>query len=159
MTAQPVVQIKEKLGAFLLKASNQGVTVVLAQHAMSDLNSDKKKGGDWGKFTPPLVHDQVIKDPKIKGMKKKCTDHHPLLTKVPKYFDSGKVWKQSNSVVAKVGRVEVPLQFMDDYPMVATRADLKKGVVTSLGFQLGENGSKAGDAITVNALSLISSPI
>ena len=89
-------------------------------------------------------------------MKKKCDNTHPLLTKVPNFFDSGKVWRQSNSVVAKVDRVEVPLQFMDDYPMVAIRADIKKGVVTSIGFQLGENGSKAGTALAVNALSLIS---
>ena len=57
---------------------------------MSDLNSDKNKGTDWGKFTPPFVHDQVIKANKItKGWKKACADTHPLLTKVPKIFEAG----------------------------------------------------------------------
>ena len=120
-----------------------------AHHAYIDI----KNPGSWGSFVPALVASKPDSGDPYKKDWRKTEANHPLLAKLPTQLDVGKSWRQSNSGICSQGWIDVPVSFADGKPLAAIRWDLA-GVLTSVGFQVDESGSKVLLRLVLNALAL-----
>lgn len=122
-----------------------GINVVITHFANSSNNKYPK-----GKFeNMHAIGPYDIYDYKYKVLIK---DHplfkdNPSITHHPQFKNRCKFLKEMN------GMVEIVAKWKDKIPMIAIRYDFK-GLITSIGFNIGKNGSEDGLEVVVNALYL-----